>query len=85
MRLLVTRLLLFLLPFALYYAFYLLTRGIPQRRLTPWTALAGTGLLLVAGSFVYLGLTDGESTTGKYVPAHVTDGRIVPGHVEKTP
>jgi hypothetical protein len=85
MRLIVTRLLLFALPFVLYYGFYLLTRGVPQRRLTPWTALVITGLALVAASFVYLGLTEGDSTTGKYVPAHVVNGKVVPGHVEKTP
>jgi hypothetical protein len=43
------------------------------------------GLALVAASFVYLGLTEGDSTTGKYVPAHVVNGKVVPGHVEKTP
>ncbi len=85
MRLLVTRLALFLLPFALYYAFHLLTLRVPKHRLTPWTALVIAGLALVAGSFVYLGLTQGESTAGKYVPAHVVNGRIVPGHIEKTP
>jgi hypothetical protein len=85
MRLLISRILLFLLPFALYYAFLLLSPSVPQRKFTPWVALVIAGLVLVAGSFVYLGLTQGESTSGRYVPAHVVDGKIVPGHVEKTP
>jgi hypothetical protein len=85
MRLLITRLLLFFLPFVLYYAFYLLSLNVPKRRLTPWTALIIAGLALVAGSFVYLGLMEGGGTTGSYVPAHVVSGKIVPGHVEKTP
>jgi hypothetical protein len=85
MRLLLSRLALFLLPFALYYAYWLASRDVPRRRLTPWTALIVAGLVLVAGSFVWLGLTEGDSTAGKYVPAHVVDGRVVPGHVEKTP
>jgi hypothetical protein len=34
---------------------------------------------------VYLGLTEGEGTKGTYVPAHAVDGKVIPGHVEKTP
>ncbi|HEY5048115.1 MAG TPA: DUF6111 family protein [Rhizomicrobium sp.] len=85
MRLLLPRLLLFLLPFILYYVFLFFTRRLPARTLTPWTLLAIAGLALVAASFVYLGLTEGDSTRGAYVPAHVVDGRVVPGHVEKMP
>jgi hypothetical protein len=32
-----------------------------------------------------LGLTEGESTEGVYIPPHVVDGKIVPGHIEKKP
>ena len=85
MRLLLTRGLLFLLPFALYFGFALISRRVPQRQLVPWLVLTICGLVLVAGSFVYLGPTAGESTTGTYVPAHVVNGKIVPGHVEKVP
>jgi hypothetical protein len=31
---------------------------------------------------VALALIGGEPTTGQYVPPHVIDGKIVPGHVE---
>lgn len=85
MRILLTRLLLFLLPFVLYYAFLTLSHRRPQREFTPWMLLAIAGLLLVAASFVWLGLTEGETTAGRYVPPHVVNGKIVPGHVEKTP
>lgn len=85
MRFLVTRVALFLLPFVIYFAFLLLSPVVPQRRLTPWIALVIAGLILVAGSFVWLGLTEGWSTGGRYVPAHEVGGKVVPGHVEKTP
>jgi hypothetical protein len=84
MRLLETRFLLFLLPFAAYVGFCLLSRRIPERKLIPWINLIIAGLILVAGSFVYLGLTEGEPTSGRYVPPHAVNGKIVPGHVEKT-
>jgi hypothetical protein len=81
------RALLFALPFAIYGVYLLLLRGRPgmTRPQTPWTVLFIVGLSLVAASFVYLGLTEGETTGGVYVPPHVVDGKIVPGHVEQKP
>jgi hypothetical protein len=77
------RVLLFLLPFALFsiYAFLLNRRG-AARPVTPWTLLFVVGLGLVIASFVIVGLTEGESTQGVYVPPHAENGHIVPGHVE---
>ena len=77
--------LLFLLPFALYTVYLrLLAQEKPssEARDHPWTILFGAGLLLVAASFVYWGLTEGEPAPGVYVPPHMEDGRIVPGHME---
>ena len=85
MRILLTRLLLFATPFAFYVVFLLLSRRIPPGRITPWFALAITGLALVAASFIWLGLTQGESTSGRSVPPHLVNGKVVPGHVEKWP
>ncbi|HEY2446445.1 MAG TPA: DUF6111 family protein [Rhizomicrobium sp.] len=85
-RVVLTRTLLFLLPFVLYGVWLLLIRlreKTPGPH-TPWTGLVVAGLALVAASFVFVGLTEGESTSGVYVPPHVEHGRIVPGHVEKT-
>lgn len=86
-RILLSRLALFLLPFALYGIYLFLLRWRPNavRRPTPWTPLFIAGLLLVILSFVVLGLTEGESTEGVYIPPHQVDGKIVPGHVEKKP
>lgn len=83
-RMILTRTLLFALPFVLYFVWLALARARPMitRSRTPWTALIVAGLVLVAASFVYVGLTEGESTSGVYVPAHVVNGKVVPGHVE---
>ena len=84
-RVLFIRALLFAAPFAIYGAYLLVSRArsIVPTHDTPWTALFVSGLGLVVASFVYLGLTEGESTQGHYVPPHVVNGRVVPGHVEK--
>lgn len=83
-RVLALRALLFAVPFAIYGAYLLLSRArsIVPTHDTPWTALFISGLALVVASFVYLGLTEGESTQGLYVAPHVVNGKIVPGHVE---
>ncbi len=84
-RLILTRTLLFALPFALYGAWFALMRlraKTPGPH-TPWTVLIVAGLALVAASFIYVGLTEGESISGVYVAPHVENGKIVPGHVEK--
>ena len=84
-RLILTRTLLFALPFALYGAWVVLMRlraKTPGPH-TPWTILIVAGLALVAASFIYVGLTEGESISGVYVAPHVENGKIVPGHVEK--
>jgi heme/copper-type cytochrome/quinol oxidase subunit 3 len=76
--------LLFLLPFALYGAYWRLskrTENEPQPA-HPWSILFVSGLVLVAASFVIWGITEGSGRQGVYVPPHVENGRVVPGHVE---
>jgi hypothetical protein len=85
MRIIAIRVLLFLTPFALYFGFLFLSRRLPQQERAPWTMLIVTGLALVVASFVWLGLTEGETTNGRYVPPHMEAGKIVPAHVEQTP
>jgi hypothetical protein len=86
-RILVLRALLFAVPFAIYGAYLLLSRarstGPAPAHDMPWTGLFIAGLALVAASFIYVGLTEGETTQGRYVAPHVVNGKIVPGHVEK--
>ena len=76
--------LLFLLPFALYGAYLRLSKDeeAQPREAHPWTVLFASGLALVAASFLIWGITEGAGQQGVYVPPHVENGRVVPGHVE---
>ena len=40
------------------------------------------GLGVLAASFLIWGITEGSGQQGVYVPPHVEDGRVVPGHVD---
>ena len=86
-RILLVRALLFATPFALYAAWVVLSGlgGRTANERAPWTMLFAAGLSLVAASFIYVGLTEGQSTSGVYVAPHVENGHVVPGHVEKRP
>jgi hypothetical protein len=76
--------LLFLLPFARYGAYWKLAKRDETERAVrhPWTTLFASGLILVALSFVIWGIAEGSGQQGVYVAPHVEDGRVVPGHVE---
>ena len=73
--------LLFLVPFAAFAVMLVLMR---RKVLDPdhWSRaglwLAGAGMLLVAATFVGTALL-GERHTGAFVPAHIENGRVVPG------
>ncbi len=69
-----------------YAAWLLVTRG-SIRNLEDWQirtiaylAIAGSGLLLVA-IFAFISLNSAEPGA-VYVPAHIENGEIVPGHFE---
>ncbi|MBI1328452.1 MAG: hypothetical protein GC166_00965 [Alphaproteobacteria bacterium] len=84
-RLLLVRVVLFAIPFAIYGVYLWLTHkrtGAPPQHPTPWTWLFGAGLVIVIASFIWLGLVEGDKTGGRYVAPHVENGKIVPGHVE---
>ena len=74
---------LFLAPFALYAMFLWATRaGVlhPESwSLTTLMWLTIAALLLMAGSFVVMAQCGGEPPGSAYVPAHIEDGRLVPG------
>ena len=74
---------LFLTPFVLYAVFLLATnagvlhpKAWPQRRVIGLLIVA---LLLVAGSLVLLAQFSGSPPGSTYVPAHIKDGKFVPG------
>jgi hypothetical protein len=76
----------FLIPFAVYAAFLIATRsGLLVQSSWPVHVLAKLSigaLLLVVISFVLLAQYSGASPDSTYVPAHLENGRLVPG-VEK--
>ncbi len=77
----------FLIPFAVYALWLVITRGSLsniadwQARTIAWLAAGGAALMiLVLVVFVHLG---SAPVGGSYVPAYVNDnGDIVPGHFE---
>jgi Family of unknown function (DUF6111) len=80
-----TELALFLAPFVIY-AIYLVATRSALLTMASWPAkvLASLGicaLLLMIGSFVYLAHFAGAPPGSTYEPAHVEDGRFVPGRV----
>ena len=76
---------LFLLPFGAYAVLLVAQRRYPFIR-DAWSSgsltwLAGAGLGLAVLGLLLLGLS-GERHRGAYVPAHVDNGRLIPGHME---
>ena len=76
----------FLIPFAVYALFLIATRtGLLVQSSWPVHLIAKLvlgSLLLVVVSFILLAHFSGASPDSTYVPAHVENGRLVPG-VEK--
>jgi hypothetical protein len=81
-----TELALFLAPFAAYALFLLATRaGVldPAQWTLPRVAwLLMCALVLMIGSFVVLARFGGDPPGSTYVPAHIEDGRFVPGQTK---
>jgi hypothetical protein len=76
----------FLLPFAAYALWLVATRG-SLSNIADWqartiAALALGGAVLLIGAIVVFTHFTGAPPSGKYVPAHIEDGIIVPGHFE---
>jgi hypothetical protein len=76
----------FLIPFAVYALFLVATRsGLMLQSSWPVHIIAKLvlgSLLLVVVSFVLLAHFSGGSPNSTYIPAHIENGRLVPG-VEK--
>ena len=76
---------LFLTPFALYALYLIARRRMPHgahhwpRRMV--TSLTVAGLLLAIGGVVLVGAR-APREQGAYRPAHVEDGKLVPGRFE---
>jgi hypothetical protein len=78
-----TEVLVFLIPFAVYALFLVATRsGLMMQSSWPTHVIAKLvigSLLLVIVSFVLLAHFSGASPNSTYIPAHVENGRLVPG------
>jgi hypothetical protein len=76
----------FLIPFAVYALFLIATRsGVLAKSSWPMPLIAKLvlgALLLVVISFVVLAHFSGAPPNSTYTPAHIENGRLVPG-VEK--
>ena len=76
----------FLIPFALYALFLIATRsGLLVQSSWPMHVLAKLvlgALILVVISFVLLAHFSGAPPNSTYIPAHVENGKLIPG-VEK--
>ena len=78
-----SELLLFVLPFVLYAVFLWATRaGVMDPESWPVSRLimlAIFSFVLVIGSFLYFANYAGAPPGSTYVPAHIEDGKFVPG------
>jgi hypothetical protein len=78
-----TEIALFLTPFVLYAAFLWATRAgmlDPQHwPLSRVALLAGIALVLMLGSFLVFAHFGGAPVGSTYVPAHIENGKFVPG------
>jgi Family of unknown function (DUF6111) len=74
---------LFLVPFALYAVFLAATRsGVLQPAAWTLPRIAGlviASLVLMGGSFFVLAQFSGSPPGSTYVPAHIENGKFVPG------
>ena len=82
-RPLAVELVLFLTPFALYAAYLWVTRAgvleMSQWRVRTVSWLTIVALVLMIASFFFLAEFSGAPPGTAYVPAHIEDGRLVPG------
>lgn len=81
-----TEVAIFLIPFAVYAMFLIATRSHIFDK-TSWPLpvigwLSAAALLLIIASFAVLAQFSGAPPGSTYIPAHIENGRLVPG-VEK--
>lgn len=81
-----TEVILFLLPFVLYGVFLWATKaGVMQPDSWPISRIAWllmAALALVVGSFIYFAHFSGAPPGSTYVPAHIENGKFVPGQTK---
>ena len=79
-----TEILLFLMPFAVYALFLLATRAgvLKVESWPPKTTamLTVAAVVLMMTGFFLLGQHNHQPANSTYVPPHIEDGKLVPGH-----
>lgn len=84
-RPILTELALLLAPFLAYALFLWVTKsGVMDRASwspTTVVVLTGIAIALMLGSFVVFAHFSGAPPGSEYIPAHIEDGRLVPGEV----
>ena len=91
MKTLLTKILPLLLPVVIYFIWLRYSRrkslatgaDMPGLREAPWIWMIAAALGVLVLGVIFLQLTTGEEPGGVYVPPHVEDGRVVPGHIER--
>ncbi|MSO74191.1 MAG: hypothetical protein EXQ99_03430 [Alphaproteobacteria bacterium] len=89
-RILLTYIVPLLLPAALYIVYVVVARRIEagqsetaaRLRRMPWLWLLAAGVVLMGISLAIYSLSTGGDSHRAYVPPHVEDGKVVPGHLE---
>lgn len=82
-RILLTYILPLLVPTAIYFLWLRFAGTAPERE-HPWPWLIGAGVLLAAIVLAGLALLGG-TPDGIYEPAHLEDGKLVPGRIHPNP
>lgn len=87
MRVFLTIVLPLLLPTAIYLLWVAVVDGPHEGGTISWTAmpwiwLAGAGAVLLAVVLFVVTVHFGAPQQGVYVPPHLEDGQIVPGHIQ---
>lgn len=80
-RVIITQLILFLLPFLIYAGYLFLTQKLHKQAWIDapryWLVMAGLGISLIG--FVVMSVIDNNPLGDTYIPAHLVDGKVVPG------
>ncbi len=76
----------FLMPFAIYAIWLLFTRGsmfnIPDWEVRTIAYLGIAGAVLLMGAVLAFATFGTAPPDGVYVPAHMEDGKLIPGHID---
>ena len=80
-RVLLTQLILFLLPFAIYAGYLFLTKKMNRQAWidAPRYWLIVAGLVTSIAGFLFMSQINNNPLGGTYIPAHMEDGKLVPG------